>query len=287
MHKNPSDVSARDPGVMWITGAASGVGRALAGEALRRGYRVLATDIGLAALEETARSDRWPAERVHCSAQDVRDWDRWQALAEWLSSAWGRLDVMINNAGVIQPGFLKEASIDSMHWQIDVNLKGLIMGSRTAVAAMLPRASGHIINIASLAGVAPVPGLGYYSTSKFGARAYSLVLAEEMAPLGIKVTVLCPDLIRTAMLDKQLDYEEEAALTFSGGAPLTVEQIAACVFEDILPEAPRERLLPGYRGWLAKFGNLLPAMTPWLAGTLSRAGKRRLRQEKTGRYGHG
>lgn len=82
------------------------------------------------------------------------------------------------------------------------------------------------------------------------------------------------------MLDKQLDYEEEAALTFSGGQPLSVEAIAGLVFNKVLASDKREWLLPLHRGWLAKVGNVFPGLTPALAGWLKRTGRARLLKER-------
>ncbi len=262
--------------VIWITGAANGVGAQLVSAALREGFRVFATDVDEDGLMARSASDSWPGQTVIQERLDVRRIEQWQQGCARLMAQWGRLDVLINNAGVIKPGFLLDTEPAEIDLHLDVNLKGVILGSQTASKAMAAQGHGHIINIASLAGVAPVPGLGYYSVSKFGVRAYSLILAEELRQHGIRVTVLCPDLIKTAMYDLQLDYPDEAALTFSGGNPLQVEDIAKCVFSTILPKAPREVLLPGHRGWLAKVGNLFPTLTHRLTTMLSKKGKAKI-----------
>lgn len=146
---------------IWITGAAQGVGAELVSVALRKGYNVVASDVAMDHLNRTAGERAWESSRVMLSMLDVREEAQWRRVAESLVARWKTLDVMVNNAGVIQPGWLREASIESMHWQIDVNLKGLMLGSHIATELMVPRGRGHIVNIASLAGVAPVPGLGY------------------------------------------------------------------------------------------------------------------------------
>ncbi len=266
--------------VVWITGAANGVGAQLVTTALLRGFRIVATDINIEGLKARAQESSWPSELVLIQALDVRSSEQWRQVREALDNRWGQWDVLINNAGILRPGFLREASEEDLTLHLDVNLKGVILGSQLACWYMGSQGRGHIINIASLAGMVPVSGLGYYSVSKFGVRAYSLILAEEMAPQGVKVSVLCPDLIKTAMYDLQLDYPEEAALTFSGGRALSVEEIATCVFDRILTKAPLEVAMPYYRGWLAKMGNLLPLLSHWLGARLRLKGRARLLAER-------
>ncbi|OZG75362.1 hypothetical protein BTA51_02980 [Hahella sp. CCB-MM4] len=269
-------MSVSEKPVIWITGCANGVGAQLVNHAISQGYLVVATDIDLPMLEIRCRQSEWPEDQVFLSRLDVRAEGEWGELYDLLMRKWARLDVLINNAGVIRPGFLKDVPSQDLDFHLDVNLKGVVLGSQMAVRHMLKTDAGHIINIASLAGVAPVPGLGFYSVSKVGVRAYSLILAQELAETGIDVTVLCPDLIKTAMYDLQLDYPEEAALTFSGGRALTVEEIAASVFGNILRHAPLEVALPVYRGWLARIANLLPSSAVWMSRRLRKKGRERI-----------
>src|SRR5213079_2909142 len=97
--------------------------------------------------------------------------------------------------------------------------KGVMLGTNAAIRAMIPRGSGHVVNIASIAGLVPVPGLAIYSASKHAARAYSIAVAQEVRPHGVYVTAVCPTVVATPMMDMQVD-REEAAYTFSGGRPL-------------------------------------------------------------------
>lgn len=267
--------------VVWLTGCASGMGLHLADAFLRRGYRVVATDIDEVGLQARARERNWPVDSLLLRALDVRDVRAWEALAEEVAQHWGRLDILVNNAGYIRPGFLKETGADEVDLHLDINLKGVIHGSRVAAQWMVEAGQGHIINIASMAALAPIRGLGLYSTAKFGVRAFSLVLAQELAPLGVQVTTVCPDLIKTAMYDKQLDYQKEAALTFSGGKILTVEDMEQVFFERILPHKPVEILVPNSRGWLAKVGNLMPGISTYLTDYLAKVGEKRLLREKS------
>ena len=269
---DPMDIRIQDK-VFWITGAASGVGLHLADCLLRRGGRVLATDINLEGLRRAARARDWPGERTLIRRLDVSDAENWDAVLRELLAAWQRLDVLFNVAGLIHPGWLAEVRVKDIDQHIDVNFKGVAFGSRVAARQMLAQGGGQIVNFASLAGIAPIAGIGLYSASKFAVRAYSLVLAQELAPRGVHVTVICPDAIETPMLLQQEAYEE-AALTFSGRRTLTVHDIERAVFDRVLVRRPREVILPWNRGLQARLVNLFPALSDWLSGILTRRGRK-------------
>ncbi|MES0872693.1 SDR family oxidoreductase [Sinimarinibacterium thermocellulolyticum] len=266
--------------VHLVTGAASGIGAHLAAELLKRGARVCAVDINTAAmhgLHAHAEGDQ-----LITAALDVRDAAQWQAVIEQVRARWQRLDVLMNVAGVIRPGWIHAFTAEDVHLQLDVNAKGVIFGTQAAARLMLEQGHGHIINIASLAGVAPVPGLALYSASKFAVRGFTLAAALELREKNIKVTAICPDAVQTPMLDLQVD-REEAALTFSGSpSPLTVEDIGRVVFERALPRAPLEITLPGHRGAMAKLGSLLPGASVGLFERLRERGRARQRQRRGG-----
>lgn len=258
-------------GAFLVTGAASGIGRHLAGCAERRGWRVLATDLSAEALEVAGEEDGWGAQ-VSARVLDVRHPLAWQEAVEEAVDELGGLEVLVNCAGYLQPGWIHEVAPREVDMHLDVNVKGVIHGTRAAAAAMVRAGRGHIVNVASLAGVAPVPGLSLYSASKFAVRGFTLSIADELASHGVAVTVLAPDAVQTPMLDKQRD-REEAALTFSGGRALRVEELATALFDHILPRRPREVLLPRGRGWLAKLASAAPEWTSRLVPHLRAKGR--------------
>lgn len=264
--------SLRDQ-VHVVTGAASGIGAHLAQELLARGARVCAADVNTSAMEALralAGDDRLMVVKL-----DVRDPVQWQTLLAEVRSRWQRLDVLMNVAGVIRPGYIHAFSAEDVHLQLDVNSKGVIFGTQAAARVMLEQGYGHIINIASLAGVAPVPGLALYSASKFAVRGFTLAAAFELRENNIKVTAICPDAVQTPMLDQQVD-REEAAMTFSGSrSPLTVDDIGRAVFDRALPKAPLEITLPAHRGWMAKFGSAFPGASLGLLSRLRELGRQR------------
>lgn len=257
--------------VVLVTGAASGIGRRTAQLLVERGDRVLALDVNEVALHELARG--WPAGRTAVRRLDVREAESWAAALDDARARWGRIDVLMNIAGVLIPGRTHEAPLETLERQLDINAKGLMIGTRLATELMVRQGNGHVVNIASLAALVPVPGIGAYSASKFAVRAYSLAAARELGPRGVSVSVVCPDLVDTPMLDAQLDHEE-AALAFSGPRALTADEVARCLVERVLVTREREVWLPRYRGWLARLSEVIPAVADRIQGVLSRHGRR-------------
>ncbi len=266
--------------VVWLTGSASGVGLHLTNLFQSMGYRVIATDINGEAINKAAKEDHWKTENMLIRKLNVCQKESWQSVFSEAIERFGKIDILLNIAGYVKPGFLLETPIEELEKHIDVNLKGVIYGCHIIGQQMLKQSSGHIINIASLAGIAPVPGMGYYSTSKLGIRGYSLILAQELIDKGISVTVVCPDLIKTPMYDLQLDFEKESALVFSGPKPLTVDDISDAIFNKVLPKKPFECTLPRHRGWLSKFSNAFPALAYHITGPFKRIGEAKIRKAR-------
>lgn len=259
--------------IFFLTGAASGIGKHLAKALAGRGNKVLATDIderGLAALPSS--SGRLIAQRL-----DVTRAEDWEKALDAAERSFGLPDVVLNVAGYLKPGFIHEVDDRAIDLHLDVNIKGVILGTRAAARRMVVRGAGHIINFGSLASLAAVPGLCLYSASKFAVRGISLAAAAELAPHGVAVTLIMPDAVQTPMLDMQVDYPE-AAMTFSGDRPLTVDDIEEVLIEKILPGRPLEIAVPLSRGLLARLANTAPGVALRLAPQLTRKGRRE--QEK-------
>jgi 3-oxoacyl-[acyl-carrier protein] reductase len=148
-------------------------------------------------------------------------------------------------------------------------------GTNAALRVMIPRKQGHIVNVASLAGIVPVPGLALYSASKHAARAYSIAVAQEVRKHDVFVTAVCPTVVETPMMDMQID-REEAAFTFSGKRPLGVEEVTSAIVERAMVKKPLELVLdvPGSgQGLAAKVGNALPALAFRLSDAVARKGR--------------
>jgi 3-oxoacyl-[acyl-carrier protein] reductase len=268
-------MKARNPtlGAALITGAASGIGKHLTGLLASRGYVLLATDANGPGLEQAAHDEAWPADRVIPHTLDVRRPEAWERALDALDQHFGPVDLLLNVAGVLKPAWVADITDEDVDLMIDVNVKGVIYGTRAAARRMVPRGAGHIVNFGSLASLGPVPGLGVYSTSKFAVRGFSLAAAVELRERGVAVSLVMPDAVQTPMLDLQVDYEE-AALTFSGSRALTVEDIGHAVVHRVLATRPIELALPLGRGLLTRLAGDFPEAASRLRPLLVRTGRR-------------
>lgn len=264
--------------VAFITGAASGLGKHMAGALARQGYRLMLTDVHEAGL----RAAFTPQENLRLRRLDIRSPEEWSQALEETLQAFGRLDYLFNIAGVVLPSFLLETTLEEIDRQLDTNLKGTVYGTYLAARVMSRQGGGHIINVASLAGVSPIPGLDIYTASKFGVRGFSIAAGITLREKGIYVTVVCPDLMDTPMLDVQLQRARESALAFAASRPLRVEDVEQAIYR-AMRKKPLEITLPASRGLLAKIGNAFPALGPTLYRLLAPRGLRRAAKIKQGR----
>jgi len=266
----------------WIvTGAASGIGHELAKQLLARGDRVCACDVQTAGLHVLSGFAREPAQ-LRLETLDVRDAEAWKTLVAHVEAESGAVDVLANIAGVLKENWVHESTAAEVDFHFDINVKGVIFGMQAVVPAMLARGRGHIINIASLAALSPVPGIGLYSASKFAVRGYSLVAAMELAEKGIAVTAVCPDAVQTPMLDIQ-QGKPQTALTFSGPRALSAEEVVAAILGPVLKDKPFEIALPGWRGATAKLAGNLPQLGNKAIGLFRKAGEKRQKQIQAGK----
>jgi NADP-dependent 3-hydroxy acid dehydrogenase YdfG len=183
-----------------VTGAARGIGHATAKALLKRGARVVIGDRDVDALESAVGAlNRLGPVSGH--PLDVTDRESFSAfLDKARSEGGGRIDVLINNAGVMPIGPFLEHSEQAIRSAIEVNLYGVLNGCRLVLPEMVARRSGHVVNIASMAGMLAVPGQAVYAGSKFGVVGLSTALADEFAPHGIAVSVVLPTFTNTELI---------------------------------------------------------------------------------------
>jgi NAD(P)-dependent dehydrogenase (short-subunit alcohol dehydrogenase family) len=189
--------------VAIVTGAASGIGKALADALARRGATVVLADIDEAGAK--AAADEWaagPPGRASGVALDVTDANAVATLVERTAHDHGHLDFMFNNAGIGIVGQAREFTLAHWNRAFDVNLRGVVHGVVAAYPVMIRQGSGHIVNTASLAGLLPSPMLTPYAMTKHGVVGLSTSLRMEAAAHGVRVSVVCPGVIDTPLLDK-------------------------------------------------------------------------------------
>ncbi len=186
---------------IFITGGASGIGRATARHFGERGWFVGIADVNVAGMEDTLGLIEGGFKYMH--RLDVRDRAAWdEALAAFNTAAGSRIDVVVNNAGIGTGGSLSELDPEEIDRCLDINLKGVLYGAQAGYPYLKASAPGSaLINIASAAGIAGSAGMSVYCATKFGVRAVSESLDAEWAPDGITVASVCPGFIETPLLN--------------------------------------------------------------------------------------
>ena len=185
-----------------VTGGGSGIGRALAEELAKRGCEeVVLADLQIELAEEVASEIRVSGGNAKAVKTDTTDFAAMEYLIQETVKRTGRLDYIFNNAGIVIGGYVNDYRIEDWNQIVDVNLRGVINGIQTAYPIMVKQGFGHIINTASMAGLMVGPGNVAYTTTKYAVVGLSKSLRAEAAQTGVRVSVLCPGVIRTPILD--------------------------------------------------------------------------------------
>jgi NAD(P)-dependent dehydrogenase (short-subunit alcohol dehydrogenase family) len=235
-------------GVAVVTGAGRGFGREISQRLAARGYTVLATDIDPAAADETARLVGGLSRQL-----DVRDPEAHRAAAR-AAAELGSLEVWVNNAGVLHTGKVWDQPDEQVRLTAEINLLGVIWGSRAAVDGM--RANGgqnmHIINFGSMSSFAPIPGLAVYAGTKHAVLGFTGSIQGELMAAGIPISmhVVCPDGADTDMTRGQAD-KPESAIIWSGPRLLTAAEVADAAV-GLLDSKKLVLGIPRRRAWLSR-----------------------------------
>lgn len=182
------------PQVFFLTGSSRGLGRQIAEAALAAGHHLVATARDPASLSDLA--DRYGSQ-VLPVALDVTDPEAAAAAVRAGTEAFDRIDVVVNNAGYANLAAVEDVSLDDFRAQVDANLFGVVNVTKAALPVLRAQGGGHIIQVSSVGGRLATPGLSAYQAAKWAVGGFSEVLAREVGPLGIKITVLEPGGMRT------------------------------------------------------------------------------------------
>ena len=186
--------------VAIVTGGASGIGRAISEELVKRNCEVVIADLQIELAEEIAAKLRNSGGKATAKKIDVTSYPAMEELVQSTFQRTGRLDYIFNNAGIGIGGGVIDFSIEDWNYIVNVNLNSVINGIQAAYKLMVSQGFGHIVNTASMAGLMPSPGAVAYSTTKHAVVGLSKSLRAESAHLGVRVSVLCPGVIRTPIL---------------------------------------------------------------------------------------
>jgi NAD(P)-dependent dehydrogenase (short-subunit alcohol dehydrogenase family) len=192
--------------IVLITGGASGIGAAFARQALARGARVCIGDRSDRARAAFLAAHTAHADRLECVSLDVRDQAAVKAWIDDILARHGRVDWLFNVAGTGVAGEMLEYGPDDFRYIIEVNLLGVAYAIQAAYPAMVARGSGHIVSVASMSGLMPSPFTVSYAASKFGVVGLSRSLRAEACHYGINVSVICPGVIDTPILDEAGEF---------------------------------------------------------------------------------
>lgn len=242
--------------VVAITGGARGIGRATATALVRKGCRVAIGDLDLGLAERTAAELGGGTVALPLDVTDRASFERFLAEAE---RQLGPVDAVINNAGIMPVTPFAEEDEDSIHRQVDINLHGVITGTQLAIERLRPRGGGYIVNIASQAGKAGIPGIATYSATKHGVVGLSEAVRAELRDTGIEVICVMPTVVNTE-LTSGVGQKWVKAVEASDVAAEIVDAMEVPRFDVFVPKANGAlyrflQLLP--RGWREALGRAM------------------------------
>ncbi|QWF81215.1 SDR family oxidoreductase [Amycolatopsis sp. CA-230715] len=230
--------------VVAITGGGRGIGRATAAAFTALGAKVVVGDLDADAAADTAKTLGVTGKKL-----DVTSKESFGAFADEVTAEHGRIDVLVNNAGVMPLGRFLDEPDSLSKTTLDVNVWGLIHGMRAVAPGMVSRRRGHIVNIASMAGKIPIPGMAVYNASKFAAVGLTAAVRRELDGTGVSVSAVLPSAVRTEL--------SSGVPLGKGMATVDPEVIAAAVVRSVRSRRA-EIPVPGYLGvW-----DLLAAVVP-------------------------
>lgn len=234
---------------VFITGAASGIGLGTAKRFAKEGWFVGLADVNAVGLKAALEAVGGPSNGA-TYLLDVRDRSAWDdALSVFMAASGGRLDALVNNAGVASYGYLEDQNEEEVARQLDINIKGVINGARAGIAHLKNTPGSQLINISSCASIYGAPKLSVYCATKFAVRGLSEALDIEFSRFGVGVKCIMPFFINTPILDAGASgtNEKMSDSLQAGGTPVyTVEECAGVIYDSVGSKALKH--IVGARG---------------------------------------
>ncbi len=198
--------------ISLVTGAAQGIGRAIALELAEEGSDIILVDVNKEKCEETAREIQKKNRKAWSYQIDVSNYKQVESLFDGEMAKWGSIDVLVNNAGITRDNLILRMKEEEWDDVIKINLKGVFNFCKAASRFMMKQRSGVIINISSIIGIMGNAGQVNYSASKAGILGITKSLAKELAPRNIRVNAIAPGFIQTSMTDKLTEEQKQLML---------------------------------------------------------------------------
>lgn len=193
--------------VVFITGAARGIGKAIAQGFAEEGAMLALSDLDIDELEKTAKEFDNVAKKVKIYKIDVTNEAMVKEVIENVIKDFNKIDILVNNAGVSTMNYFWELTEKEWDFNMNVNAKGVWLVSKYVAPYMIEKKKGKIVNVASMAGKMGAPLLAHYSASKFAVIGFTQAAAKELAPYGINVNAVCPGFVKTSMQDREVIWE--------------------------------------------------------------------------------
>ncbi|MBT8131745.1 MAG: SDR family oxidoreductase [Gammaproteobacteria bacterium] len=220
-----------------ITGAGSGLGLAIARKYAAHGWRVAITDVDETRADAALGEIRVAGGDGFATGCDVRQLNDLTALRDRLISEWSGVDIVVNNAGVAGAGTVADTPMEDWEWALDINLMGVVRGCHVFAPLLAEQGNGHIVNIASFAGIAQAPAMASYNVTKIGVIGLSESLRTEMHPYGVGVSVVCPSFFQTNLMESFRTPDPALRIVASkylSRATITADDVAKDIYESVL-----------------------------------------------------
>jgi NAD(P)-dependent dehydrogenase (short-subunit alcohol dehydrogenase family) len=229
------------PKTILLTGGASGIGAATAKLAVERGHKVLIADINYQGAKAVARAIGSGAGAVEL---DITQGDQWQRALDEAWTRFGRLDVLMNNAAIVHPGYADKVSIECHQSTMDVNFMGPLKGMLATLPRFLQQGFGQFVTVCSMTAFLPYPGIASYAAAKHALRAFHHGLALEQRDSALKFTIIHPSSTETPMLE----HEAQSGLALAFASPSMPADAVGCIILDAMEKQTVEVYVPHERG---------------------------------------
>lgn len=219
-----------------ITGAGSGLGKTLALDFAKLGWNVAVSDINIQRAEETLKQVEdagGTGIALHC---DVARWEDVKKLADTVTDQWDGADIIVNNAGVPVVGFVEKIPVEDWRWIISINLMGVVHGCKAFIPIFQRQGAGHIVNIASSAGIVSLAEMAPYNVTKAGVISLSETLRAELSGRNIGVTVVCPTFFKTNLMEQARytdDHQIKMAKAFFEKSMCTAQDVSRDIIRSV------------------------------------------------------